>query len=149
MNELQRKMIRMSVESEVFLSYVVDNMVDLTLPNGQIFYRQRVKQAINTVTKELEKITNYVLRPDKSDNDAAQKQMFTVIDHVTEGYEDVWNNIGFAFDEEEAAIEQNKIDEQEAKIRKAKAAARYTLESKLKKIDLTDKEIQSIISKPL
>ena len=148
MNELQRKMIRMSVESEVFLG-VLDNMVDLTLPNGQIFYRQRVKQAINVVTKELEKITNYVLRPDKSDNDAAQKQMFTVIDHVTEGYDDVWNNIDFAFDEAEAFIEQEKSDKIYSQVRKAKEAAKYTLESKLKRLDLTDKEIKSILSKPL
>ena len=138
----------MSVESEVFLG-VLDNMVDLTLPNGQIFYRQRVKQALNLVSKELEKITNYVLRPDKSDNDAAQKQMFRVIDHVTEGYDDVWNNIGFAFDEEEAEVEQNKIDVKEAKIKKVIASAKYTLESRLKRLDLTDKEIESRISKLL
>ena len=107
MNELQKKMIRISAESERFLRFT-DEMVDLTLPNGKVFYKQRIKKSLNFLVEELEKITNYVLRPDKSDNDAAQLQMLNLVSHLDEEYNKIWNDVEIQIQKEKDKKEEIK-----------------------------------------
>ena len=122
---------------------------EFKLPNGKTFYRQNVKHGFDKALKELHVITNYTLRGNKKTNDEEQKQLNKLVSFFTDSVEGIWDNVGFAEDEEEALIEQEKSDIIYDKVRKAKEAAKYTLESKLKRLDLTDKEIKSILSKPL
>ena len=122
---------------------------EFKLPNGKSFYRQNVKHGFDKALKELHVITNYTLRGNKKTNDEEQKQMQQVNKFFIQSLNEIWDNVGFAEDEEEALIEQEKSDKIYSQVRKAKEAAKYTLESKLKRLDLTDKEIQSILSKPL
>ena len=107
MNPLQKRLVRLSAECERFLKYT-DEMIDLTLPNGQRFCKQRVKMSLNMLVTELEKITNYTLRPDKSDNDAAQLQMLALVQHIDEQYNNIWNEIEIQIEKEEKREQEIK-----------------------------------------
>lgn len=149
MNDSQRIFVELTALSEAITERIDKLREEFTLPNGKTFYRQKVKHGFNSALEQLHVITNYTLRGNKKTNDEEQKQMQAVVDFFIESFEEIWDNVGFAENEEEALIEQEKSNVKEAKIKKVIASAKYTLESRLKRLDLTEKEIEKRISKLL